>query len=385
MDLDRGPQADAVQIMTLHSAKGLEFPLVFLPGWEEGVFPSQRSMDEKGEKGLEEERRLAYVGITRAREEARVSFAANRQVYGRWTSQLPSRFVDELPLPNVEAFLGDRLLWRRPRHAAARQPLGRDAPASAAATPRLAGGAPRPPATVGQPPRPASQVIEGEGRLVATSAVSAASDYKRGDRVFHLKFGYGRRQRRRRQQADGGLRKGRREEGYRQLRGEGAGGLAPTAHPRRGPPAKAGHDRHAARDQRHSPRRGHGFEPFEDFDGSSAGAGRRFGRFVSGDLPEDDEARSLIDLGRPAGFRSMGVWPAAWPAPSSTTPLRCGLSWAGLKPSTASSSAKLARHSGPAGSARRLTGAGTCSSSTGLLRRPANASREHGFTPAVNQ
>jgi DNA helicase-2/ATP-dependent DNA helicase PcrA len=103
MDLDRGPAADAVQIMTLHSAKGLEFPLVFLPGWEEGVFPSQRSMDEKGEKGLEEERRLAYVGITRAREEARVSFAANRQVYGRWTSQLPSRFVDELPLANVEA------------------------------------------------------------------------------------------------------------------------------------------------------------------------------------------------------------------------------------------------------------------------------------------
>ncbi|HZZ34263.1 MAG TPA: UvrD-helicase domain-containing protein, partial [Caulobacteraceae bacterium] len=79
MDLDRESGDDAVQIMTLHSAKGLEFPLVFLPGWEEGVFPSQRSMDEKGEKGLEEERRLAYVGLTRAREEARVSFAANRQ------------------------------------------------------------------------------------------------------------------------------------------------------------------------------------------------------------------------------------------------------------------------------------------------------------------
>ena len=103
MDLDRESGEDSVQIMTLHSAKGLEFPLVFLPGWEEGVFPSQRSMDEKGEKGLEEERRLAYVGITRAREEARISFAANRQVYGRWTSQLPSRFVDELPVANVEA------------------------------------------------------------------------------------------------------------------------------------------------------------------------------------------------------------------------------------------------------------------------------------------
>src|SRR4029077_16804429 len=81
MDLDREAGDDAVQIMTLHSAKGLEFPLVFLPGWEEGIFPSQRSMDEKGEKGLEEERRLAYVGITRAREEARISFAANRLVY----------------------------------------------------------------------------------------------------------------------------------------------------------------------------------------------------------------------------------------------------------------------------------------------------------------
>ncbi|NBB52989.1 UvrD-helicase domain-containing protein, partial [Rhizobium sp. CRIBSB] len=108
MDLDRGTADDpggegAVQIMTLHGAKGLEFPLVFLPGWEEGVFPSQRSIDEKGEKGLEEERRLAYVGVTRARTNARISFAANRLVYGRWTSQLPSRFVDELPVANVEA------------------------------------------------------------------------------------------------------------------------------------------------------------------------------------------------------------------------------------------------------------------------------------------
>src|SRR6202030_1133287 len=77
MDLDRESGEDSVQIMTLHSAKGLEFPLVFLPGWEEGVFPSQRSMDENGEKGLEEERRLAYVGLTRAGEEVRISFAAN--------------------------------------------------------------------------------------------------------------------------------------------------------------------------------------------------------------------------------------------------------------------------------------------------------------------
>ncbi|MEI7932258.1 MAG: UvrD-helicase domain-containing protein [Alphaproteobacteria bacterium] len=192
MDLDRSSGDDAVQIMTLHSAKGLEFPLVFLPGWEEGVFPSQRSMDEKGEKGLEEERRLAYVGITRAREEARISFAANRLVYGRWTSQLPSRFVDELPLAAVEAssetgyygggpgmaqtasrwddqpsFAGGYTSpgWRRGRETMA----GRDA--GYART---------------------RDVIEGKGKLVATSDPSAAtSAYKPGMRVFHQKFGYG--------------------------------------------------------------------------------------------------------------------------------------------------------------------------------------------------
>ena len=189
MDLDRGPQADAVQIMTLHSAKGLEFPLVFLPGWEEGVFPSQRSMDEKGEKGLEEERRLAYVGITRAREEARVSFAANRQVYGRWTSQLPSRFVDELPLANVEASSETGYYGGGPgmqQHGSRWDE-----------TPSFGAGYSSPgwrrAQTAGykgsHPGRQA--VIEGEGRLVATSAESAASDFKRGDRVFHLKFGYG--------------------------------------------------------------------------------------------------------------------------------------------------------------------------------------------------
>ncbi|WP_298230165.1 ATP-dependent helicase, partial [Aquidulcibacter sp.] len=103
MDLDRTEDGDAVQILTLHAAKGLEWPLVFLPGWEEEVFPSRRALDEKGDKALEEERRLAYVGITRARESARISFAANRQIYGRWNSVLPSRFVDELPDGHVDA------------------------------------------------------------------------------------------------------------------------------------------------------------------------------------------------------------------------------------------------------------------------------------------
>jgi len=91
-----------VSLMTLHGAKGLEFDAVFLPGWEEGLFPSQKTMDEHGLKGLEEERRLAYVGITRARKRAYVSFAANRRLYGNWVSAIPSRFVDELPEDNVE-------------------------------------------------------------------------------------------------------------------------------------------------------------------------------------------------------------------------------------------------------------------------------------------
>jgi DNA helicase-2/ATP-dependent DNA helicase PcrA len=91
-----------VSIMTLHGAKGLEFPAVFLPGWEDGLFPSQRTMDESGMKGLEEERRLAYVGLTRARAHLTVSFAANRHIYGRWQSSLPSRFIDELPPDHVD-------------------------------------------------------------------------------------------------------------------------------------------------------------------------------------------------------------------------------------------------------------------------------------------
>jgi DNA helicase-2/ATP-dependent DNA helicase PcrA len=189
MDLDRGPQADAVQIMTLHSAKGLEFPLVFLPGWEEGVFPSQRSMDEKGEKGLEEERRLAYVGITRAREEARISFVANRQVYGRWTSQLPSRFVDELPLANVEASSETGYYGGGPgmqQHGSRWD----ETPAFGAGY--SSPGWKRAQASGYRGGHPGRQtVIEGEGRLVAVSESSAASAYKRGDRVFHVKFGYG--------------------------------------------------------------------------------------------------------------------------------------------------------------------------------------------------
>jgi DNA helicase-2/ATP-dependent DNA helicase PcrA len=188
MDLDRASGDDAVQIMTLHSAKGLEFPIVFLPGWEEGVFPSQRSMDEHGDKGLEEERRLAYVGLTRARESARISFAANRQVYGRWTSQLPSRFVDELPLANVEASSETGYYGGGPgmREAESRwddartfgagytSPGWRRAQAHA-----TSGGGSRQP------------VIEGKARVVAAAKPAPVSAYASGERVFHQKFGYG--------------------------------------------------------------------------------------------------------------------------------------------------------------------------------------------------
>ena len=102
MDNESDAGEDKVSIMTLHAAKGLEFPVVFLPGWEDGLFPSQRSMDESGLKGLEEERRLAYVGITRAEEVATISFASNRRVYGQYQSQMASRFIDELPSEHVE-------------------------------------------------------------------------------------------------------------------------------------------------------------------------------------------------------------------------------------------------------------------------------------------
>jgi len=196
MDLERRDEnadgSGSVQIMTLHGAKGLEFPLVFLPGWEEGVFPSQRSIDEKGVKGLEEERRLAYVGVTRAKQDARISFAANRMVYGRWTSQLPSRFVDELPLAHVEP-QSDTGYYGASSGMKEAKSRWDEAPS-------FGGGYSSPgwkraqTYTAAQTPKPAyarRAVIEGEGRLIATADPKAASGWSRGDRVFHQKFGYG--------------------------------------------------------------------------------------------------------------------------------------------------------------------------------------------------
>ncbi len=102
MENEESASEEKVTLMTLHGAKGLEFDTIFLPGWEEGLFPHQRALDEGGAAALEEERRLAYVGLTRARKKAMVSFAANRRVYGNWQSAIPSRFIDELPAENIE-------------------------------------------------------------------------------------------------------------------------------------------------------------------------------------------------------------------------------------------------------------------------------------------
>ncbi len=186
MENDTEEAVEKVSIMTLHAAKGLEFPIVFLPGWEDGLFPSQRSMDESGLKGLEEERRLAYVGITRAEELCTISFSSNRRVYGQTQSQLPSRFIDELPAAHVEVLtppglyggaygaatglgfgsaIEDRAVkadaynspgWRRMQERSTTRPMAK--------------------------PREARNVV-----IDAT----ALSGYGTGDRVFHQKFGYG--------------------------------------------------------------------------------------------------------------------------------------------------------------------------------------------------
>jgi DNA helicase-2/ATP-dependent DNA helicase PcrA len=188
LDIEAESDSENVQLSTLHAAKGLEWPLVFLPGWEETVFPSQRSIDENGEKGLEEERRLAYVGITRARESARVSFAANRQIYGRWQTVLPSRFIDELPPANVDAIseTGYAMQAGGVREAAVR--FDAYAPGAGFNSAYQSPGWRRAQENAGKRGKP--PMLEGEARLIAKSG-DDDSHYKRGDRIFHQKFGYG--------------------------------------------------------------------------------------------------------------------------------------------------------------------------------------------------
>ncbi len=189
MDVDTsgGLAEDQVSLMTLHSAKGLEFPLVFLPGWEEGMFPSQKSMDESGMAGLEEERRLAYVGITRAREQAKIYFAANRQVYGSWQSSLPSRFIDELPPNHVEAASDSGL--HDGSAVAERVADNFSRSFSAAQSSRVSPGWQRFQQNKNKNYGRAPKDIE--GHAVRRPAKGKSSNYNIGDRVFHQKFGYG--------------------------------------------------------------------------------------------------------------------------------------------------------------------------------------------------
>jgi DNA helicase-2/ATP-dependent DNA helicase PcrA len=183
MDNSTEDAAEKVSIMTLHAAKGLEFPVVFLPGWEDGLFPSQRSMDESGRKGLEEERRLAYVGITRAEELATVSFAANRRVYGQWQSALPSRFIDELPPAHVEVLTPPGLYGGG---------YGAAGMASTIETRAMKADVYNSPGWKRMQERAASRPVSQprETRDMVINA-TALSSFAMGDRAFHDKFGYG--------------------------------------------------------------------------------------------------------------------------------------------------------------------------------------------------
>ncbi|GGC04745.1 DNA helicase [Marivita lacus] len=192
MDNDKGGDGEKVSIMTLHAAKGLEFPAVFLPGWEDGLFPSQRSMDESGLKGLEEERRLAYVGITRAKEICTVSFAANRRVFGQWQSAMPSRFIDELPEEHVDVLTPPGLYGGGYGAAGMASPAtqmmaGSDLHQKAAdANVYNSPGWRRLQARSQQ--RPVSQPTEARNTVIDATAISS---HALGERVFHQKFGYG--------------------------------------------------------------------------------------------------------------------------------------------------------------------------------------------------
>ncbi|KTW15852.1 ATP-dependent helicase [Sphingomonas sanguinis] len=187
MDRDGDQREPEVTIMTIHAAKGLEFDTVFLAGWEEGLFPSQRAIDEGGTRSLEEERRLAYVAITRARRKAIILHAANRRIYGQWTSSLPSRFVGELPPEHIESetsMTGGESLWRAnwSEHADpfanVARGTGRGPGWQRAATGQTA-----------QPARPA-RIVESRSPSVGLGQ-KGRGDLSVGERVFHQKFGYG--------------------------------------------------------------------------------------------------------------------------------------------------------------------------------------------------
>ncbi|MBG0509230.1 UvrD-helicase domain-containing protein [Agrobacterium sp. MOPV5] len=207
MDAEQNENLDAVSIMTLHSAKGLEFDTVFLPGWEEGLFPHQRALDEGGRSGLEEERRLAYVGITRAKKLCHIWFVSNRRIHGLWQSTLPSRFLDELPPAHVDVAASDSNYggyggrggygqsrfdkadpftnnystpgWKRAQQNRSDATRDNWGTRSGHAVERIGYGE----------SGPRTRTIDGE--LVAKSVADTPSKFFVGDRVFHLKFGNG--------------------------------------------------------------------------------------------------------------------------------------------------------------------------------------------------
>ena len=207
MDAEQNEDLDAVSIMTLHSAKGLEFDTVFLPGWEEGLFPHQRALDEGGRSGLEEERRLAYVGITRAKRRCHIWFVSNRRIHGLWQSTMPSRFLDELPAHHVDVAASDGNYggyggrggygqsrfdkadpfantystpgWRRAQANQTSATRDNWGTRSGHAVERIGYGE----------SGPRTRTIEGE--LVAKSVADTPSQFSVGDRVFHIKFGNG--------------------------------------------------------------------------------------------------------------------------------------------------------------------------------------------------
>ncbi len=185
MDNDAADDAEKLTIMTMHGAKGLEFDHVFLPGWEEGVFPSQRALDEGGLASLEEERRLAYVAITRARRKCTILHAANRRIYGQWTSSIPSRFIAELPEAHIEqesTLSGGASLWRA-QWSEHSDPFAHVA--------RGTGRGPGWQRASTQTFDPAPKRLSEATRSAASFAAKPRDDVAVGVRVFHEKFGYG--------------------------------------------------------------------------------------------------------------------------------------------------------------------------------------------------
>src|SRR3990170_8957110 len=190
MDNDENRQGEKVTIMTIHAAKGLEFDRLFLPGWEEGVFPSQRAMDEGGLASLEEERRLAYVAITRARRQATILHAANRRIYGQWTSSLPSRFLAELPKEHIEeetTMTGGESLWRA-QWSEQGDPFAHLAAAQSNRASTRGPGWQR--ASGGRFNAEPQRIIEAKASAISLGN-KGRGDLSLGQRVFHGKFGYG--------------------------------------------------------------------------------------------------------------------------------------------------------------------------------------------------